>query len=191
MRTAIYLICLILLGACKSEETSSTVVVDNLDYFQQFSASCEVWLENQFGCSDSNCFSSASVEIVGIDTSNPQQYKVYAWAWSQLFIKKDGQYYAGQKKLLISRFTVDAISRDHPVQKAYFPDEEQPIQEQLEQQQFPETLIDEYFTNQSEQVERLRIQSLSEKANDKFRLYLDNAYIPVKLPADTTAKDSI
>jgi hypothetical protein len=118
------------------------------------------------------------VEIVGVDTSDSTQYQIYAWSWNEHFIQKGTQDYSGNKQLLITKFSVDPTSRARKILNVFVANPELPIEQQLKENGFPASIIDEYFTNQSENVERIRIQALTKKATDKYSLFKEHIYTP-------------
>ncbi len=176
MKNWLFLLCAILTVSCQEEKAHDTLVLENLAFFDLYDSSCESWIEQKFPCSKDSCFSSAAVEIVGIDTSDSHRYQIYAWSWSEHFMTQNKKAFSGSKKLLITRFTMNPSSRANKILQVYIPNEEQPIDEQLTLEQFPEKIIDSYFTKQAESVERIRIQALNKKATEKYKLYLSDAY---------------
>lgn len=174
---ALFFSCILFIG-CKEEKNNTSLVLDNLQFFSLYDSTCETWLEQKFSCNSDNCFSSSAVEIVGIDTSNIDSIKIYAWAWNEHFVQKNNKSYSGNKKLLISRFTINQSNRNLVITDVFIPHEDQPIEDQLEQQLFPENIIESYFTKQPENVERIRIQALTQKATAKYKLYMKNIYKP-------------
>lgn len=170
--------CCILFISCKEKEESTSLVLDNLQFFSLYDTTCETWLEQKFSCSTDSCFSSAAVEIVGIDTSNMDSIKVYAWAWNEHFVEKNNKSYSGNKKLLISRFTINPVNRKLLITDVFIPEEDHPLEEQLEAEKFPKSIIETYFTKQPENVEKIRIQALTQKATAKYKLYQKNIFKP-------------
>lgn len=187
MKYCIILFCCFFIFSCKEEVSHETLITENIDFFKLYDASCESWLEQKFACATDSCFSSSAVEIVGIDTSDASRYQVYTWSWNEHFLNKDGKVYSGNKKLLITRFTIDPSTRANRIIEVYIPNEALSILDQLTELSFPEKLIDTYFTKQTENTERLRIQALTKKATDKYQLFLANAYVTQK---DVYIKDS-
>lgn len=127
------------------------------------------------------------MEIVGIDTANMDSVKIYAWTWLQQFkTTKDSIPYASLGKITASEFVVLGGGRDYKVIAAFVADENSPLREQLEQRQFPEDLIKKYFIKQAESVEVERIKALSQKAEEKYKMYRENSYLlsgqPTQLP---------
>lgn len=176
MKNWLFLLGAILTVSCQEEKSHDTLVLENLAFFDLYDSSCESWIEQKFPCSKDSCFSSAAVEIIGIDTSDTHRYQIYAWSWSEHFMNKNGQSFSGNKKLLITRFTIDPSSRANKIIQVYIPNEELPIEEQLTTEKFPEKITDSYFTKQSESIEKVRIQALNKKAKEKYKLYLSDAY---------------
>lgn len=148
-----------------------------MSLFDLYDSYCESWIEQKYPCSTDSCFSSAAVEIVGIDTSDAHQYQIYAWSWNEHFLIKNGNTFSGNKRLTISRFTIDPSTRANKILEVYIPNEELPIAEQLAEKDFPESIVEGYFIKQAESVERIRIQALTKKATDKYQLYLSKAYV--------------
>lgn len=178
MKILFILLSCFLFISCKEEIPDTNIITENLQFFSLYDATCESWIEKKYACNSENCFSSSAVEIVGIDTSNIDSVKVYAWAWSEQFVERNQQSYSGAKKLLITKFVIDASTRKKQILDVFIPNEDLPIDEQLESQEFPENIIEQYFTKQPESVERIRIQALTQKAKDKFLLYQKSIYIP-------------
>lgn len=178
MKKGLFLLVILFNLSCKEEIKPSYIVLDDLSLFQLYDTSCESWLEKKYSCETDSCFSSAAVEIVGIDTSDSNQYQVYAWSWNEQFIQKNNQDYSGNKKLLITKFTVDPNTRAKKITKAFIANPEIPIETQLIENGFPVELINEYFIDQSKNIETIRIQALTKKATDKFNLYKEKVYTP-------------
>lgn len=196
MKFKVFIFCCLLFCACKEEEVHTTLVTENLSFFSLFDATCENWVELRYPCATQNCFSSSAVEIVGIDTADAENYKIYAWVWNEHFVQKEGQLYAGSQKLLIASFLMDATKRKLEIKDVFTPNENLGIEDQLVENGFPEVLIEKYFVKQTAQVEKVRIQALAQKAKDKFRLYLDESYkidSTLVIPQDSTVevKDSV
>lgn len=178
MKRGLILFIILLSFACKQEVKHDNLVLDNMSLFHLFDTSCESWLEKKFSCETDSCFSSSAIEIVGIDTSDSNSYQIFAWSWNEQFIQKSTQDYSGNKQLLITKFTVDPTTRAKKVLNVFIVNPEVPIEEQLLENGFPKILIEQYFTNQSENIERIRIQALTKKATDKFNLYKEHVYTP-------------
>lgn len=177
MKNWFVLVCAFFIISCKEEQARSTLVLENMSLFDLYDSYCESWIEQKYPCSTDSCFSSAAVEIVGIDTSDAHRYLIYAWSWNEHFLIKNGNAFSGNKKLTISRFAIDPSTRANKILDVYLPNEELPIAEQLAEQGFPENLVENYFTKQAESVEKIRIQALTKKATDKYQLYLSKAYV--------------
>ena len=178
MKKGFFLLIILFTLSCKEEVKHDHLVLDNLSLFQLYDTSCESWLEQKYSCSTDSCFSSAAVEIVGIDTSDSNLYQIYAWSWSEQFIQKNNQDYSGNKQLLIAKFTIDPTTRAKKVMNVFIANPEIPIEEQLTENGFPTQLIKEYFINQSNNIETIRIKALTKKATDKLNLYKENVYTP-------------
>jgi hypothetical protein len=197
MKKGFILFIILLSFGCKEEVKHDNLVLDNMSLFHLFDTSCESWLEKKFSCETDSCFSSSAIEIVGIDTSDSSQYQIFAWSWNEQFIQKNNQDYSGNKQLLITKFTIDPISRAKKVIKVFIANPEIPIEEQLVENGFPKTIIDQYFTNQSENIETIRIQALTKKATEKYSLYKEHTYTPDtnivinSLPLDSLKLDSL
>jgi hypothetical protein len=176
---------LCLLLACKGDSEESQIVTSNISLFEKYSPVCERWLEQNMACKKPSCFTAASVEIVGIDTSIADTQSVYAWCWVQDFKIIDQKPLQNKGDFLLARFKVLPTGRGYVVKNIFIPDPDKPLDDQLEENAFPERLMKDYFLNQKKNIELDRIRILSEKARDKYQMYLDKAYIP---DADTTGK---
>ncbi len=174
---------LLLFGCTQNESSNKNLITVDLSFFEKYAPYCEIRLEQDNPCDLDSCFTSAAVEIVGIDTTEKSQTIIYAWTWVEHFIFKDSLIFSGNKTLSIAKFAMNIISRDFSVVTLFTPDEETPIAEQLREEGFPETLIKTYFVRQPESIEKIRIQALADKAKDKYNLYLQKSYHPV--PVDT------
>lgn len=174
MRIWSILLSVLFIYSCSSKEEviDENLVLENLKLFEKYHYSCEQWVEQNNPCVQDSCMSSAAVEIVGVDTTDKQNIAIYAWVWNEHFLIKDSQAYSGNKKLAIGRFIIDGSSRDYKISDVYFPDPDAPLVEQLEEEKIPSILIQTYFSKQSAGVEKIRIEALSQKAKDKFNLYL-------------------
>lgn len=169
---------LCLLMACKGDTEEAQIVTSNISLFEKYSPVCERWLEQKYVCREQDCFTAASVEIVGIDTSVADTQAIYAWCWVQNFKIIDQKPVQNKGDFLLARFEVLPTGRGFLVERAFIPDPDKPLDDQLEESEFPESLVKEYFLNQKNNIELDRIRILSEKAREKYRMYLDNAYIP-------------
>lgn len=178
MKRVYFLLIILMSFSCKEEVVHDSLILDNISLFHLYDTSCESWLEKKFPCDSDNCFSSAAVEIVAIDTSDSTRFYVYAWSWSEHFIQNNNKDYRGNNHLLITKFTVDPTSRAKKIMEVFIADSETPIEEQLIQNGFPEKIIEQYFTGQSENIITIRLQALTKKARDKYNLYKEHVYTP-------------
>lgn len=178
MKRVFFILVALLSFGCKEEIAHDKLIVENITLFHLFDTSCESWLEKKFSCESDSCFSSAAVEIVAMDTTDSLQYQIYAWSWNEHFIQKNEQDYSGNKQLLISKFTIDPTTRARKVIKAFIANPEIPLETQLVENGFPQSIIDQYFIGQSENIERIRIKALTQKATDKYNLYKEHIYTP-------------
>jgi len=183
MRTFYIFLTIIFLSACGPEAPSDSLVTKDVRFFDLYAPACERWLEKKFACVDTDCFTSAAVEITGIDTANLDSVMVFAWAWSQHYQELDGKPYGSLGQLLAVRFLIKSSGRNYEVMDVFLPDEELSLKKQLEGVAFPEILLDEYFLDQKQDVEIKRIKALSDKAKAKYLMYKEQAYVPT--PADS------
>jgi hypothetical protein len=183
MRFIFFLLIVISLSACGPEAPSVTLVTKDVRYFDLYAPACERWLEKRFACTEEDCFTAAAVEITGIDTADQDSIKVFAWAWSQNYQELDGKAYGSLGQLSAVRFLVKASGRQFDILDVFIPDQELSLNKQLEKMSFPEVLLDEYFLDQKQEVEIKRIKALSDKANAKYLMYKEHAYLPT--PVDS------
>lgn len=191
MKNLLILLATILLISCnnKSDTLPNSLVVEDMTYFEKFHPSCEKWIEQQYPCELDSCFSSAAIEIVGIDTTDKSNLLIYAWAWNEHYLLRDDQAFSGNKQLLITKLELDATSRNYEIQKSFIPHPDSSLTQQLEESDFPSFLIKKYFTKQSQKVEEIRIQALSKKAHDKYKIYLNNNFPLDHQTPDTPSTD--
>lgn len=150
----------------------------NLTFFERYAPECEQFLESQKKCEGEDCFNAAALEIVGVDTAIVDTHSVYAWCWLQQF-KSVGKIPSGSKgDFSPVRFKVLVSGRSFTITDVYLPNPDAPLKEQLLEQGFPEVLIKGYFVNQRNDVEMERVRVLANKAKDKYRMYLEKAYVP-------------
>ncbi|MCO5232056.1 MAG: hypothetical protein M9958_12970 [Chitinophagales bacterium] len=176
MRNGILLLFVLLFVSCKEKQENGHLVTENLNFFKFYDATCEDWLEQNYPCKLDSCLSSAAVEIVAIDTLEPQSYKIYTWSWVEHFIQKNGKVYSGNKKLQIVRFTLNPQLKDNNILNVFTVVDSLPILGQLEAENFPKDIVKTYFVNQPESNERKRVEALNQKSKDKFELYLKDSY---------------
>jgi hypothetical protein len=181
MRLLFFFLTVIFLSACGPEAPSDTLVTKDVRYFDLYAPTCERWLEKKFACTEKDCFTAAAVEITGIDTTNPDSIKVFAWAWSQYYQELEGKPYGSLGQLLAVRFLVKASGRQFDILDVFIPDQELSLNKQLEEMAFPEILMDEYFLDQKQEVEIKRIKALSAKAKAKYLMFKEQAYVPTPL----------
>lgn len=178
MKKGLFLLIILFNLSCKEEIKPDNIVLDDLSLFQLYDTSCESWLEKKYACNTDSCFSSAAVEIVGMDITDSNQYIIYAWSWTEQFIQKNNQDYSGNKQLLITKFTIDPTTRAKKIIKAFIANPEIPIEAQLIENGFPLELVQLYFIDQSNNIETIRIKALTKKATDKFNLFKEKIYTP-------------
>lgn len=181
MRTLFFFLTIIFFSACAPEAPTDTLVTKDVRYFDLYAPTCERWLEKRFACTEKDCFAAAAVEITGIDTANLDSIKVFAWAWSQHYQELDGKPYGSLGQLLAVRFLVKSSGRQFEILDVFIPNEELSLNKQLEEMEFPEILLEEYFLDQKQEVEIKRIKALSDKAKAKYLMFKEQAYVPTPL----------
>jgi hypothetical protein len=172
------IIAIFLISSCTSKKEHLTLVTGNLTFFERYAPECERFIESQKKCEGEGCFNSAALEIVGVDTAIADTHAVYAWCWMQQF-KKVEKLPSGSKGVFTPvLFKVLVSGRSYSVVDVFLPDPEAPLKEQLTEREFPDVLIKSYFVNQRNDVEKERVRVLAEKARDKYKMYLEKAYVP-------------
>ncbi|MCO5248221.1 MAG: hypothetical protein M9887_04645 [Chitinophagales bacterium] len=180
----LYVFVVLLIYACR--ETPYELSQHEIELSKVYDVVCEKWIEQNFACKTDSCFSSAAVEIVGIDTSDADLYQIYTWFWNEHFIVKDGITYSGNYKLSIARFSIQPSTVSKKIDQVYIPNDTLPLKEQLEAENFPKQIIHTFFLDQHSNIERIRIQALSNKSKKKYELFQRNLYqIPEIIEDDT------
>ena len=174
MKNLIYISILFIIYSCS--ETPHELSQKEIELSKLYDVVCEKWIEQNFPCQTDSCFSSAAIEIVGIDTQDVDLYKIYAWFWNEHFISKNSKIYSGNKKLSIARFSIQPSTVAKKIDEVYIPIDTISLKEQLSKEQFPQKMVETYFLQQHNNVEQLRILALSNKSKKKFELYLKNSY---------------
>lgn len=174
----VIVIAIIFLCSCSSKKEHLGLVTGDLTFFERYAPECERFMELGKKCKGVRCFNAAALEIVGVDTAVADTHSVYAWCWMQQF-KMVGNVPSGTKGAFTPvQFKVHVSGRSYSVAEVYLPDAEAPLKEQLTEREFPKVLVKKYFTNQGKDVEMERVKVLSEKAKDKYRMFLEKAYVP-------------